>query len=157
MEISFPFDAHDLGGVPDRRYSSADVAAVARLLFSNGVLGTNGLKITAGTGLAVEAAPGGAVIDGRFYALDTAKTLPIEPNTSGNDRIDAVVLRLDHAARAIYPTVIAGTPAAQPERPSPLCTDAVHDILLAAVLVPNACESIGAGYVTALATPAAGI
>lgn len=157
MELSFPFDATDLGGVPDRRYASADIAAVAKLLWSNGVLGVGDLAVSAGDGMTVEVAPGGAVIDGRFYVLDAPKSLPIAENASGLDRIDLVALRLDYEARAIYPVVIEGVPASSPTRPAPLSTATKHDIMLAAVQVPNACYAMFAGYLTTLSTQAAGV
>ena len=157
MELSFPFDARDFGGVPDRRYSSADIAAVAKLIFTNGILGEGDLAVSAGDGLSVTLAPGGAVIDGRFYVLDASKTLPIEANATGLDRIDLVVLRLDGDARAIYPAVIEGVPASTPVRPAPVSAGALHDIPLAAVEVPNAAYAMFAGYITPLATQAAGV
>ena len=150
METAFPFDAQDLGGVPDRRYAAADLAAIAKKLWQNGVLGSGDLAVTSGTGKTVSVSAGGAVIEGRFYVTDEAKTVLLGDNASGHDRIDLVVLRMDAESRAIYPAVIQGTPAASPQRPAPVQTTAIYDLPLAAVRVPNAFSAVAASYITDL-------
>lgn len=53
------------------------------------------LQVSAGSGLSVNVAGGGAWIIAQGYENTATKNLGIDSNTSGNTRIDRVVLRRD--------------------------------------------------------------
>lgn len=72
-------------------------------------------------------------------------------NTSGNPRIDLVVLRLDRSDYTIAPAVITGTPAANPVAPLPVRgqgPSGFFDMPMAAVRVAHNASTIAAGDVT---------
>ena len=76
--------------------------------------------------------------------------LETAPADAANDRIDAVVLRLDTsaAARSIGLKVIEGEPAASPVAPAPVRKGNVYDLVLAHVLVTANTSVLQASSVT---------
>lgn len=83
------------------------------------------------------------------YGISTAQqTLSINSNSSGNPRIDIVVLRVHFANNNIVLDVVQGTPAASPTAPSPTQNTSMWETKLADVAVANGAVTITAGNVT---------
>jgi hypothetical protein len=61
-----------------------------------------------------------ALLRGTRFNNTSETTIAIGANSSGNTRIDLVVLRLDRSTYVVTPTVIAGTASATPVAPSPV-------------------------------------
>jgi hypothetical protein len=76
--------------------------------------------------------------------------LPIAPNTSGNPRIDRVIVTIDEVnARAIQITVLAGIPAVSPVPPTlTQNTGTTFQLSLAQVAVASGTNQILAGNIT---------
>ena len=101
------------------------------------------------TGRQVKIKTGRATVRGHWYENTAEITQAIAANSSGNPRIDRVVLRLDPAANSIVVAVVQGTPAGSPSPPALTQTDVgVYEISLAKVAVANGASTINAGDVT---------
>lgn len=88
-------------GVYDRTYNAEDFANYFSKFISNGVLvnPTDGLKVSAQSGMKVIVKAGSAFIDGYYYELTEDKTLTIQVNSSSYVQTDSVVVRLDKVNR----------------------------------------------------------
>lgn len=101
------------------------------------------LQVSAGSGLSVNVAGGGAWLVAQGYENTASKNLGVDSNSSGSTRIDRVVLRRDVVANTIVLAVVKGTPAGSPVPPSLTRNTSIYEISLAKVTVTN-----GAGSVT---------
>lgn len=140
-----------------REYAAEEFAEYFGSVIGNGIFnGGTSLQVYAdGTGQSVCVRPGRAWINGYYYALisdsmGTDKKIALEAADASNDRIDAVVLRLDTsvAARRIALYVIKGTAAVAPTAPTPVRSGEIYDLVLAHVRVKANTLSIAAGSVT---------
>lgn len=137
----------------EREYSEADFARWGRVLAIDGVRGgEDALKVTPyAAGLAVSVAPGYAMVQGRYYALEDdgtgAKILSLTGALS-NPRIDRIVLRLYYATRTIEVGVLQGVESAQPTAPALQRDSDVYMLSLAQVRVGVAASAVGSGSVT---------
>lgn len=88
-------------GVYDRTYNAEDFANYFSKFISNGVFvdPTDGLKVSAQSGLKVTVKAGSAYIDGYYYELIEDTTLTIQVNSSSYVQTDSVVVRLDKVNR----------------------------------------------------------
>lgn len=88
-------------GVYDRTYNAEDFANYFSKFISNGVFvePTDGLKVSAQSGLKVTVKAGSAYIDGYYYELTKDTTLTIQVNSSSYVQTDSVVIRLDKPNR----------------------------------------------------------
>lgn len=80
----------------------------------NGILGTSSSLLSVRSdedGKQVKISAGQYHIRGHVYTLSDEKTLPVPANTSGTNRRDFVVIRLDVANRKIVPDILTGAPA----------------------------------------------
>lgn len=140
---SWPSPSYNTRAVTDAEYEQ-----LAARFSDDGVYGdpTDTTVVSAGIGLTVDIRPGvDASVRGHGWTSGTATvTLPITANSSGQTRIDRVVLRLDRSDWTVRAVVKEGTPGAGPP---PLTQDAgdtgVWEILLVGVTVQT-----GAGSVT---------
>ena len=137
----------------EREYAEADFARLCRAITGNGVRGgADALKVSAAaSGLAVNVAPGLAVVEGRYYELvddgSGAFALSLSAATA-NPRIDRIVLTLNYSARSVTLGVLKGTEAASPEAPA-LTRNASRMMLsLAQVRVPVGAGALEAGNIT---------
>lgn len=93
----------------------------------------------------------GAIVRGFRWQTDSAGlTVPITSNSSGQTRLDLVVLRLNRTNYTVRVAVLAGTPSSSPTTPSPLMQDApaqYFDLPLARVTVRTGTTILGAGDV----------
>lgn len=90
-------------GVYDRTYNAEDFASYFSKFISDGVFAdpTNGLKVSAQSGLKVTVKAGSAYIDGYYYELTEDTTLTIQVNSSSYVQTDSVVVRLDKVNRKV--------------------------------------------------------
>lgn len=88
-------------GTYDRTYNAEDFASYFSKFISNGVFvePTDGLKVSAQSGLKVIVKAGSAYIDGYYYELTEDTTLAIQVNSSSYVQTDSVVVRLDKVNR----------------------------------------------------------
>jgi hypothetical protein len=82
-----------------------------------------------------------AILHGfRWESGTTVPVIALDANTSGNPRLDLIVLRLDRSTFQVRLAKITGTPAAVPNLPNPIQdvgTTGVYDIPLASVKVTS--------------------
>jgi hypothetical protein len=100
------------------------------------------------SGMQVKVNTGECFMRGHFGASSSQKTLPIASNSSGNPRIDIVVLRVHFGNNNIVLDVVTGTPAASPSPPSVTQNTTMWETLLAQVAVANGAATITSGNVT---------
>lgn len=135
----FPFNSVN----QDRIYTAEDFAAFVAGQISDGVVlgnvGGAAMKVNAGTGLSVDVSLGKAFIQGRFFEVfNSAQNVPIASNTSGMNRIDRIVIRLDFTTRVIGLVAKQGTTS-----PPALTRNAsMWELSLAQVTVPHMAASI---------------
>lgn len=99
-------------------------------------------------GRQIKVSSGQAHIRGHIYRSTDVIIRSLDPNTSGNPRIDRVVLRLDTSGKSATPHVIKGTPALSPSAPTMIqVPGGIWDIPLALVPIPNGFTSIDADTV----------
>lgn len=95
---------------------------------------------------------GAAMVDGTEYWNDSALTLAIAANGSGNSRIDTIVLRKSWTSQTVRAFVLAGTPAGSPVPPTLTQSAGVTwEIPIADILVANGAVSITTTVVTSRA------
>lgn len=115
-EISYPVAGG--GAVVDRRYEllMAEISGAGML----GLPTLTQLMWADSTGRQVKLKPNRkAIIRGYRWETDgDGLTFPLEPNTSGNPRLDMAVLRLDRSTWTVRFFVKVGTPAANPVAPA---------------------------------------
>lgn len=131
----------------------------AGYLLGSGDAGLYGLRVlqSSPTAATVRVFPGSALVQGIYYRLTAAMNLAIAANSSGNPRIDLVVLRVDYAAQTVRLAVKTGTPAASPVRPNLTQSAGVTwEIALADVAVASGFVVINAADVTFIGEPANG-
>lgn len=149
---SFPNDAHNA-----RAVSLAEHEQIAAPLGLSGLLNyTDTSPVYAdSTGLRVKLRAGvAASVRATRFNNATETLVTIQPNTSGNTRIDLVVLRLRRQETSVgagdrytvVPYVIQGAPAATPSAPAPVRNDTpgtgFWDLPLAEVTVINNAATI---------------
>lgn len=144
-ETSGFFDAEFNEGTQeyDLVYLSSQFASYFSLFVKNGVFGspTNQLKVSGGAGMVVNVAPGWAFINGYWYNLDEALSLPVPSNTSASSRVDSVICRWDSAARKISLMYQAGS--------TRLVRDgSCYDLQLAEVIVPAGASVVLSSNIT---------
>lgn len=121
----------------DRKYSAEDFAAFFRDFFTNGIVATDTsyLQVREKKEFDLAIKKGVCYIDGKFFRPSSDLTVVIPESDTVNDRIDLVVIRCDYASRTVYPAVIKGTPAVNPERPVLQRNTNKYDLGIAAVYV----------------------
>lgn len=148
-QTSWPFhDGTDGTPVLEDQWS-----AMARLWCATGVVGAPGdanLQVFAnGSGREVHVRAGRASVRGHWFLSDAQDTLAIAANSSGNPRIDRIVVQLDPSSDEAVLAVLEGTPGASPAAPSLTQTDTgVYELPLAQVAVANGVALISSGNVT---------
>lgn len=108
----------------------------------DGVNAALAIQETAIASTSVRVRTGAAFVAGRLYITDADVILPVTANSSGNPRIDLMVLRSNSATQIITPFIIEGTPAGSPVAPSPVQSGSIYDIPLAEIAVSSPFASI---------------
>lgn len=151
-ETSSVWDGILIGDSNQSPYSASEWAARQKLLQGQGVSfpnygvlkGTHGTtfeplqvnaKSPASTNIQVEI--GAALVAGYVYQNTAAVTLTVGGNSSGNPRIDTVILRVDFVAQTIRAVIKQGTPAGSPVAPTLQQDASIWEIALANIAVAN--------------------
>ncbi|WP_051860134.1 hypothetical protein [Streptomyces anulatus] len=142
-QASWPSPAHNNRAITDAEYEQ-----LAARFSDDGVYGTpvDPATVTAGVGLTVVVRPNvEASVHGHCWTSGTTgETLSITANSSGQTRIDRVVLRLDRSDWTVRAVVKDGTPGSG--EPPPLTQDSgstgVWEILLVGVTVLTGATSV---------------
>lgn len=135
----------------DRTYNADDFNE-----FFNGILTDNGvykksgdgLEVVPGSGMNVNISTGRCRIQQHFIAVTAVENVTLQPSSMTLNRYDAVVLRYNQQNRTITPTVITGTPASSPTRPSITRDANTYDMCLAYVYVPANSSSVSTSNIT---------
>lgn len=128
--------------VDTRNYYASDIAAHSMTLSQHGVIRgmLNNFQVVqngAGT-MNVDVSTGWARVYGYLVTNDAAITKSISSNSSGNPRIDRVILRnAITGAKTITVEVLQGTPAGSPVPPTLTQTSTTWEVSLAQVYVAN--------------------
>lgn len=128
----------------DRRYSAAQITEYFDGLVSDGVYESVGgaMQVQATTGMNVNIQTGRAIIDCRWIKNDAVLTMPIAASHVTLARYTAIMVRLDYSARDISIIAVDGTPASNPEKPTPTNTTEVKDLVLAYLYIPGGATTI---------------
>lgn len=139
------FNALYTDGDYDRKYNANDYSENLAVIIGNGVLrGANDdLRATA-SGMNVTVAAGRAWINGHFYVNDAAKTFAAATAPAGGTRWDRIVLRYDNdvAARSIALRYVQGVAGNNPEKPAPVRSGNVYELVLADIFVGTNATSV---------------
>lgn len=95
------------------------------------------VKQTAPASAQVSVTPGAALVTGGWYYTDDDVNVTIAANTSGNARIDYIILRFNATAQTITLVDLQGTPAGSPVPPTLTQTSTQYEIPLAQIAVAN--------------------
>ncbi len=135
----------------DRQYLDSDIAAMLSLLTGGpGVINhpAGGLLVANVTGLQISVAAGGAWLGspaGWYYYSDDEQLLTLDSETSGYNRIDRVVLRLNRntEVRTVALDVIKGTAVTSaPSAPALTQNDTLYEMSLAQIAITGGSTSI---------------
>lgn len=148
MAVNYGF-FNSLNG--DRLYNADDVNTFLEgLISSSGIFANvdNMLQVTPGTGMAVNIGTGKAMINNHWCRINAIESVTLAAAHAVLNRYDAIVLRLDIANRQIITTVIQGTNASSPSKPTIVRNDSYYDLCLAYVYVGKGVTSITAANIT---------
>ncbi|HSQ87276.1 hypothetical protein, partial [Romboutsia sp.] len=113
-------------------YYASDFVKSFKATNSNGVVNKNDFFVNpnspANLNIVVDA--GEAFIEGYFIKMDTSEILPLTANTSGLNRKDLVILKLDLNNSISHLEVVQGTPASSPVVPTVSTVDGEYYIKL---------------------------
>lgn len=130
----------------DRLYNAEEMSRYFENILSNGIFKrvNNCLKVSASSGMRLNVAAGGGLINCRWFRTMTTETVTIPAAHAVLPRFDVVIARLNTSdeVRAITLEVVSGTPAETPTAPDPVRTTTIHDLVLALVYVPAAATAI---------------
>lgn len=125
---SYPFEGQSVSESQyDRLFREFQDSGVA------GSAGSSDLKVTAGSGSAVNVAPGFAVIRGHGFQSTAVETVPLATGGAAA-RTDLIVLRLSLTANAISLAVLSGATPARGDGD-------IYEVALASVTVPAGATS----------------
>lgn len=90
------------------------------VFLSSGTQPDDGLRVQeqSPAAAAIDVLRGAALVRGVFYYNDATEAFTIAANSSGNPRIDTLMLRLDYALQTVRLALKQGTPAATPVPPA---------------------------------------
>lgn len=138
-----PYSFEDMNEV--FRYLIGNYADQSGVFHQSGAAGAAGLLVTESSPAAasVTVSLGAALVHGSFYKSTANEVLPIAANSSGNPRIDSVVLTKLWATQTVRLEVVQGTPAGSPVAPTLTKTDGFKwQFKLADVAVANGFATI---------------
>lgn len=139
------FNALYKDGAYDRRYNAKDYTDNLAVIISNGVLRSadNDLRVTA-SGMVLTVAAGRAWINGHFYHNDAPLSFTAGTAPAGGSRWDRIVLRLDEslATREITLQYVQGVAGNNPQKPEPVRSGEIYDLVLADIFVGTSAVSV---------------
>lgn len=132
---------------PGNLVSAGDWSTLFQHQDAHGVV--TGFAVTAtGTGLSVQVATGSAVAGGVWAEASTAHTLTASANTSGQPRLDRVMLTWDWVESTTYLEIVTGTPG-NTTPPAPTQTLGTKwQLPLATLRIASGQTVLGAGDIT---------
>ena len=149
---SYPFTAKLVEGEYDRVITSALERQFNKMRYTNGVFSvpTNGLQITAGTGMSVNANIGGCNIEGAQAYNESILPIVLSASNVSLPRIDRIVVRfdLDDLIRSIEIYKKEGTFSSTPVAPSIYTESNYYELVLADIYVPAGATEIVASNIT---------
>jgi len=141
-DFGFPFTS--VAG--DRQYAAGEWRDYFGKLIKNGVIQNDGNEVTviqqAVANKTVSVGTGSIFINGVMFINDTAKTLSITDNASGNPRKDRIVARLNYTDRKIEFGVLVGTPGGSPVAPTLTRNTTVYELGIADITLANGFSTI---------------
>lgn len=144
----FPFDAGPGSQITENQWRK-----MAMFWLQTGILRLelNEFEVvqhTPSAAMIVDVKTGKAWIRGHYVESDATEPLVIAANSSGDDRIDRVVMRAEFQQNTILPVVVQGTPSGSPAAPALTQTSARWEIPLAQVAVADGATSIVTADIT---------
>lgn len=135
----------------DRNYNADDISDWLDVIFPTGVIKhATGLQVTAAGGMNVSVNVGKAVINGKPYRNDSARTLTVDTAPTGSTpRVDLIVLQLDRSP-AVRTTRLAYKKGTGANVPALTRTDLIYELALAKITVAPAVTVIEGGAITDL-------
>lgn len=133
----------------DRVYRAEDWAQYFAQFIGNGVYANPAasMQVRSVSGLIVRISAGACFINGYTGYADGTDLLTLNYG-SGLPRIDRIVLRLNLAARSIYPVVIMGTAAESPVPPNIVRNNSVYDLCIAQISVAANTTAVSQANIT---------
>lgn len=135
----------------DRNYNGDDISDWLATVLTTGVIKSNtALKVTASSGMVVSVAAGKAVINGKPYTNDAAKTFTVPTAPTGStSRVDLIVVRFDKSVstRETKLVYITGSGSTAPAIKRDLI---YYDLVLAKITVQPNATAINSGDITDL-------
>lgn len=127
-------------------YQAGDFMALNKAAITNGVIGPGDMLVKPVSPAAMQVAISMGTLhkDGHTIVMDADTTVDITANTSGYNRIDAIVIEVDDATNTTTAKAIAGTPSSSPARP----TITSKQEVLAYVTVGNNASVINANAIS---------
>ena len=153
MEKCSFFNAELVDGEYDRVYLAEDYARYFSSFIGNGVFPnpSNNLKVVAsGENMKVTVKAGKAWINGYYYENDSDLTLLIDNADGVLNRIDRVVVCLDHLKREISAKIKKGDYSSNPIPKEITRNDDIYGLALADIKVSNGVISIQNSYINDL-------
>lgn len=145
-ERAFPFDSvEDAAGNPDRLYSAEDFAGYFAQFLGNGVYpnpATNLAVHSLNSNMVLTVQPGSAFINGYGYINKAPLQIALSTADGAYNRIDLIVVQLNHIDREIRVVYKQGVPAANPAKPELVRNDDVHELQLAQVTVRSGVQMV---------------
>ena len=140
MAIKYGF-FNSIGG--DRKYNADDIGKYLMGIISSGVYAdaSTSLQVLANDGMDVEVQPGRAMLHYHYMENDSPLVLTLDRGGT-QDRVDAIVARLDLNNRLCEIVVKKGTEAAKPAAPAMERTDTIKEYMLASVYITKLSASI---------------
>lgn len=136
----------------DRKYDAKQMAQIFDGIINDGVYGTiyKQFAVKPGTGMQVLVDTGRAWFRHVWVLNDSVLQVSISPSEVLTDRIDAVVIEIDHSEpiRKGQIKYIKGTPSASPSTPVMINTELVRQYPLAFVRVNRGVNSISVANIT---------
>ena len=149
-QYGFPFNSEMVDGVPDRPGNAKSLAAYLAAFFTDGILPhpADALKVRITSGMNVNVSAGACVIDGHLFRRNASVDLEVDAAHSSMNRIDRVVVRLDHNRRLMELGVLTGDPATNPAAPTLTRNANVYEMCLAEIMVTQGESSLSAANIT---------
>lgn len=136
----------------DRRYDALQMAELFDGLINDGVYETlyNKFRVAPNNGFTIQVDTGRGWFKHTWIKNDNLLLLKLDPPHVLYDRIDAVVVEVDHsdAGRIDRIRIVTGTPSASPARPTLTKTDTLWQVPLAYITVRTNAASITAANIT---------
>jgi len=144
-EKSFPFDAVEIEGIPDRVFFAEDFARYFRQFVGNGVYPnpSSNLQVqTLNNNMVLTVKKGAAFINGYTYVNTEDFEIAINTANGSYNRKDIIVVQLDLVAREIKTGYRPGIASANPLPPELTRNADVYELQLAEILVRSGTQVI---------------